>query len=99
MANDCKLQLNYMCIYVLYFDVVCIAGKVFPKLRRKGSNRLHHSSSPSPKKERDQESPIYENGEPDSTENNDASDFVFRIVYPNFTGRSFPQSESYFIVK
>jgi len=57
-------------------------GKVFPKLKRKGSSRFHSDSV--------KEEVVPDEEEP-TTEHN-TSDFVFRIVYPNFTRTTFPQS-------
>ncbi|ODN02621.1 Small G protein signaling modulator 2 [Orchesella cincta] len=63
--------------------LVDITSKVFPKLKRKGSSRFHSSTSPLAREESTTEDLISEKG---------ASDFVFRIVYPNFT-RTYPQVE------
>ncbi|CAL8137374.1 unnamed protein product [Orchesella dallaii] len=58
-------------------------GKVFPKLRRKGSSRFHTSTSPLAREESTTEDLVSEKG---------TTDFVFRIVYPNFT-RTYPQGK------
>jgi hypothetical protein len=54
-----------------------VVGKVFPKLKRKGSSRFREGVAEVPE-------------EPVADPN--AADFVFRIVYPNYTRSNFCQA-------
>lgn len=68
--------------------MLAISGKVFPKLKRKGSSRFHdqvvmEEQPPTPT--------IIEEEAPTTETDQTASDFVFRIVYPNFVRSAFPQ--------
>ncbi|XP_035708467.1 small G protein signaling modulator 2 isoform X1 [Folsomia candida] len=70
--------------------MLAISGKVFPKLKRKGSSRFHdqvvmEEQPPTPT--------IIEEEAPTTETDQTASDFVFRIVYPNFVRSAFPQDD------